>query len=238
MGRTHRPGRHRGAARAADRAPGSPDHGVRPADPAHHAAGVPAHPPARGRDRAQGLFGGGVAGLAATGVVRGRRGVRGRTEHRHAAAGTAGRGNAGARAPPGHRRAAAVHGRCRGSRAGTGRRPRGHPARGDGPGARRRQGRRARQRHPRSVAATVDDGRPGGQRRRAPAARPLGREPGVPARQRLAGRQRDAGHRCEPGRRAERAGQVGAPHRKDLCGEAGRRPVPRKPVGDRREPPR
>ena len=97
---------------------------------------------------------------------------------------------------------------------------------------------RARQRHPRSVAATVDDGRPGGQRGRAPAARPLGREPGVPARQRLAGRQRDAGHRREPGRRAERAGQVGAPHRKDLRGEAARGPVPREPVGDRREPPR
>ena len=93
---------------------------------------------------------------------------------------------------------------------------------------------RARRHHPRSVAATGVAGRPGGQRGCAPAARPRGRESGVPARQRLPGRQRDAGHRREPGRRS---GQVGAPHRKDLRGEAAGGPVPREPVGDRREPP-
>ena len=230
MGRAYGPGRHRGAARACDRAPDRPDHRVRPADTAHHAFGVPAHPPAPGLGRAAGLFRGGVAGLAATGVVRHRRGVRRRAQRRHAAAGTAGRGNPGARAPPGHRRAAGVHGRCGGSRAGTGRRSGGHLARGGG----RSPGRYACRGHPRPVAAACAAGRPGGQRGRTPAARPLGHQAGVPARQRLPRPQRDAGHRRAPGCRT---GQVGAPHRKDLRGEAAGGPVPREPVGDRREPP-
>src|SRR5262249_12864954 len=100
MGRARGPWRHRRAARPADRAAGSPDHGVRPARSAHHALGVAAHPPAPGDGGAQGLFRRGVAGVAATGVVCRGRGDRGRAQRRHAAAGAAGRRGASARAPP------------------------------------------------------------------------------------------------------------------------------------------
>src|SRR5215468_423074 len=176
MGRARGPWRHRRAARPADRAAGSPDHGVRPARSAHHALGVSAHPPAPGDGGAQGLFRRGVAGVAATGVVCRGRGDRGRAQRRHAAAGAAGRRDASARAPPGHHRATDLHGHWDGPLAGpggrVGRRPAGrHRGGRHRPGPGRERGPRqchpghchpgrchAGQCHPRHAAADGEQG--------------------------------------------------------------------------------